>query len=111
MPIDVQQLKSSQIFDDCQFSLNLLEAVPDGDRQLFCVYWTFCVVSLCRVKDALEKYDIVMHQKMREQYKSSKNELFLAQGVLSQGYPVHGMFFGLSDLPSSDSRRTEHRGP
>ena len=42
----LKQLKSSQILDDCQRSLDLLEQVADGDKQLFRIYWTFCLVSL-----------------------------------------------------------------
>ena len=73
--VNFQQLKSTQILDDCQRSLNLLESVPDGDKQLFRIYWTFCLVSLRRVKDALEKYDIVAFPKMHEPYERRKKEL------------------------------------
>ena len=52
-------LESTQILDACQRSLDLLEKVPDGDKQLFRIYWTFCLVALRRVRDALEKYDVV----------------------------------------------------
>ena len=59
MAICINKLKSSQILDDCQRSLDLLDTVPDDDKQLFRIYWTFCLVALRRVKDALEKYDVV----------------------------------------------------
>ena len=72
---DLQQLKSAQILDDCQRSLDLLEDVPDGDKQLFRIYWTFCLVSLRRVVDALEKYDIVAFPEMRRAYEQRKKEL------------------------------------
>lgn len=69
------QLKSAQILDDCQRSLDLLEDVPEGDKQLFRIYWTFCLVSLRRVVDVLEKYDIVAFPEMRGAYEHRKNEL------------------------------------
>ena len=75
MAICINKLKSSQILDDCQRSLDLLEKVPDGDKQLFRIYWTFCLVALRRVRDALEKYDIVVFPEMRESYERRKTEL------------------------------------
>lgn len=57
--VSSHQLKSIIILDDCQRSLDFLEKVPDGDKQLFRIYWTFCLVALRRVKDALEKYDVL----------------------------------------------------
>lgn len=71
-----QQLKSIKILSDCQRSLDLLEKVSDGDKQLFRIYWTFCLVSLRKVRDALEKYDIVAFLGMREPYERRKAELF-----------------------------------
>ena len=47
-----------QILDDSPRSLDLLEQVPDGDKQLFRIYWTFCLVALRSVEDALVKCDI-----------------------------------------------------
>ncbi len=82
MQIDVQQFKSSQILDDCQRSLDLLEAVLDEDKQLFRIYWTFCLVSLRRVKDALEKYDILAFPEIRNSYERRIDELF----ALKQSY-------------------------
>ena len=76
MTISIRKLQSTQILDDCQRSLDLLEKVPDGDKQLFLIYWTFCLVSLRRVKDALEKYDIVAFPEMREPYERRMDELF-----------------------------------
>ena len=70
-----KQLKSLQILDDCQRSLDLLENVPDGDKQLFRIYWTFCLVSLRCVVDVLEKYDIVTFPAMHEPYERRKEEL------------------------------------
>ena len=55
--VSLHQLKSTQFLDDCQQSLDLLEQVPDGDRQFSRIYWTFCLGSLRRVNDAVEKYD------------------------------------------------------
>lgn len=69
-------LKSAQILDDCQRSLDLLEKVPDGDKQLFRIYWMFCLIALRRVRDALEKYDIVAFPEMRMPYERRKTELF-----------------------------------
>ncbi len=71
----MKNLKSTPILDDCQRSLALLEKVPDGDKQLFRIYWTFCLVALRRVQDALEKYDIVAFPEMREPYERRKTEL------------------------------------
>ncbi|MBO7654650.1 MAG: hypothetical protein J6U40_06980 [Kiritimatiellae bacterium] len=59
MSTNAKSLKSTQILDDCQRSLDLLEQVPDGGKQLFCIYWTFCLVALRWVRDVLEKYDSV----------------------------------------------------
>ena len=80
-------LKSTQILNDCQRSLDLLEKVPDGDRQLFRIYWTFCLVALRRVRDALEKYDIVAFPEMREPYKRRKSELFALKGKFNKDTP------------------------
>ena len=44
--VSSHQLKSIIILDDCQRSLDFLEKVPDGDKQLFRIYWTFCLVAL-----------------------------------------------------------------
>lgn len=85
--VDLKQLKSIQILDDCQRSLDLLENVPDGDKQLFRIYWTFCLVSLRRVKDALEKYDIVVFPKMRKTYEWRKSELFDLKRTYSKDTP------------------------
>ena len=82
-----QQLKSTQILDDCQRSLDLLEKVPDGDKQLFRIYWTFCLVALRRVRDALEKYDIVVFPEMRESYERRKTELRKLQDSYHRGTP------------------------
>ena len=81
------QLKSIIILDDCQRSLDLLETVPDGDKQLFRIYWTFCLVALRRVRDALEKYDIVAFPGMRESYECRKSELFALKGKFNKDTP------------------------
>lgn len=80
-------LKSSQILDDCQGSLDLLEKVPDGDKQLFRIYWTFCLVALRRVRDALEKYDIIAFPGMRESYERRKAELFALKDNFNKDTP------------------------
>ncbi len=87
MPIDVQQLKSFKILHECQQSLDLLEQVPDGDKQLFRIYWMFCLVSLRQVNDALEKSDIVAHPKMREPYECRKDELFALKDLYHNDTP------------------------
>ena len=73
--VSSQKLKSTQILDDCQRSLDLLEMVPDGDKQLFRIYWAFCLVSLRRVKDALEKYDLILSSEARIAYEKRKKAL------------------------------------
>lgn len=83
----ITQLKSTQILNDCQRSLDLLEKVPDGDKQLFRIYWTFCLVALRRVRDALEKYDIVAFPEMRESYERRKAELFALKDNFSKDTP------------------------
>ena len=85
--VNFQQLKSTQILDDCQRSLGLLENVPDGDKQLFRIYWTFCLVSLRRVVDALEKYDIVAFPEMRGPYERRKDELFALKRAYHKDTP------------------------
>lgn len=87
MASELKQLKSAQILDDCQRSLDLLEKVPDGDKQLFRIYWTFCLVSLRRVVDALEKYDIVAFPELREPYERRKDELFAIKGTYHKDTP------------------------
>ena len=87
MAICINKLKSSQILDDCQRSLDLLEAVPDGDNQLFRIYWTFCLVALRRVKDALEKYDVVAFPKIRSLYEQRKSELFVLKELYRKDTP------------------------
>jgi hypothetical protein len=87
MASELKQLKSAQILDDCQRSLDLLEKVPDGDKQLFRIYWTFCLVALRRVRDALEKYDVVAFPEMREPYEHRKDELFALKGTYHKDTP------------------------
>lgn len=83
----ITQLKSTQILNDCQRSLDLLEKVPDGDKQLFRIYWTFCLVALRRVRDALEKYDIVAFPEMRESSERRKAELFALKDNFNKDTP------------------------
>ena len=85
--INSQQFKSTQILDDCQRSLDLLEKVPDGDKQLFRIYWMFCLVALRRVRDALEKYDIVAFPEIRESYERRKAELFALKDKFNKDTP------------------------
>lgn len=75
MAICINKLKSSQILDDCQRSLDLLEKVPDGDKQLFRIYWTFCLVALRSVEDALVKYDAKMHPALKAPLKKRHDQL------------------------------------
>lgn len=82
-----QQLKSIQILDDCRRSLDLLEQVPEGDKQLFRIYWTFCLVALRQVQDALEKYDIVAFPEMCESYERRKAELRKLQNSYHKDTP------------------------
>ena len=70
-----QQLKSSQILDDCQRSLDLLEKVPDGDKQLFRIYWTFCLVALRNVEDALVKYDAKKCPELKDRLRKRHDQL------------------------------------
>ena len=83
----ITQLKSTQILNDCQRSLDLLEKVPDGDKQLFRIYWTFCLVALRRVRDALEKYDIVAFPEMRESYERRNAELLALKANFNKDTP------------------------
>ncbi len=83
----MKQLKSIKILDDCQRSLDLLEKVPDGDKQLFRIYWTFCLVALRHVKDALEKDDIVTYPEMRDRYERRKSELFALKNSFHKDTP------------------------
>ena len=70
-----QQLKSIKILNDCQRSLDLLEKVPDGDKQLFRIYWTFCLVALRSVEDVLIKYDAKMHPALKVPLKMRYDQL------------------------------------
>lgn len=49
--------------------------------------WTFCLVSLRRGRDALEKYDIVAFPEMREPYERRKAELFALKGKFNKDTP------------------------
>ena len=88
----ITQLKSTQILNDCQRSLDLLEKVPDGDKQLFRIYWTFCLVALRRVRDALEKYDIVAFPEMRESYERRNAELLALKANFNKDTPFTELF-------------------
>ena len=79
----LKQLKSTQILDDCQRSLDLLEKVPDGDKQLFRIYWTFCLVALRSVEDALVKYDAKKYPALNAPLKKRHAQLT----VLKEKYP------------------------
>ena len=81
--VSFQQLKSSQILDDCQRSLDLLEHVPDGDKQLFRIYWTFCLVALRSVEDALVTYDAKAHPALKAPLKMRHDQLV----ALKEKYP------------------------
>lgn len=70
-----QRFQASRILDDCQRTLDLLEDVPEGDKQLFRIYWTSCLVSLRHVQDIFEKYDIETFPAMRRPYERRKTEL------------------------------------
>ena len=85
--VSSHQFNSIIILDDCQRSLDLLDTVPDGDNQLFCIYWTFCLVALRRVKDALEKYDVVAFPKIRSLYEQRKSELFALKELYRKDTP------------------------
>ena len=75
MAICISRLKSSQILGDCQRSLDLLEKVPDGDKQLFRIYWTFCLVALRSVEDALVKYDAKEYPELKDRLKKRHVQL------------------------------------
>lgn len=83
MAISVNNLKSTQILNDCQRSLDLLEKVPDGDKQLFRIYWTFCLVALRSVEDALVKCDAKMHPTLKAPLKKRYSQLM----ALKEKYP------------------------
>ena len=68
-------LKSTQVLDDCQRSLDLLEHVPDDDKQLFRIYWTFCLVSLRGVEDALINSDVKTYPALIPLLKKRHDEL------------------------------------
>lgn len=71
----INDLKSSQILDDCQRSLDLLEDVSAEDKQLFRIYWTFCLVALRGVEDALVKFDAKAHPEIETPLKKRYGEL------------------------------------
>ena len=85
MAICFSELKSTQILDDCQRSLDLLEKVPDGDKQLFRIYWTFCLVALRSVEDALKETDAKMYPEMMAPLKERYNQLM----ALKTQYPAN----------------------
>lgn len=85
MAISVNNLKSTQILNDCQRSLDLLENVPDGDKQLFRIYWTFCLVALRSVEDALKETDAKMYPEMMVPLKERYNQLM----ALKTQYPAN----------------------
>ncbi len=76
-------LKSTQILDDCQRSLALLEEVPDGDKQLFRIYWTFCLVALRGVEDALLNSDAKTYPGLKPLLEKRHDELM----ALKDRYP------------------------
>lgn len=73
--VSSQKLKSTQILDDCQRSLDLLEMVSDDDKQLFRIYWMFCLVALRKVEDALLKYDAKKYPELRDLLKRRHDQL------------------------------------
>ncbi len=83
MAICFSELKSTQILDDCQRSLDLFEQVPDGDKQLFHIYWTFCLVALRSVEDALVKYDTKAYPEIEAPLKKRYEQLM----ALKKKYP------------------------
>jgi len=83
----LNKLKSTQILDDGQRSLDLLENVPYGDKQLVRIFWTFWLVSLRRVVNALEKFDIAAFLGLREPYERRKDEMFALKGTYRKDTP------------------------
>ena len=51
------QLMAIHVLDDCHRALQCMENVPDDDKQLFRIYWTFCLLALRSVEEVLLKYD------------------------------------------------------
>lgn len=83
----MKHLHASQILDDCQRALDLLEEVSDGDKQLFRIYWIFCLVALRQVKDVLEKQDLIAFPEMRTAYEKRKDELWTLKGKYGKDTP------------------------
>lgn len=82
--MDIAGLKASQLLDDCQRALELLETVPEGDAQLFRIYWTFCLVALRSVEDALIKSDAKQYPALMPLLKKRHAELEELKGQYSE---------------------------
>lgn len=80
----VTELKATQVLNDCQRSLDSLESVPDGDAQLFRIFWTFCLVSLRSVEDALIKFDIKQFPMIKPRLEKRHAELMALKKVFSE---------------------------
>lgn len=107
--VSFQQLKSTQILDDCQRSLDLLEQVPDGDTV---VPHLLDVLSRCLAPGARCVGEVRYRGIPGNAYalRAQEGRTVRAQGLVSQGHAIQGMPLGLLDLPSADSWRAEHCG-
>ena len=72
---DTSQLRSLQILDDCQRTLDLMECLPDGDNQSLRSHWMICIDQLRRVSKVIEKYDLDAFPEMRKPYEERKKTL------------------------------------
>lgn len=75
MKLNLKDLEADGVLSDCERSLDLLEQVPEGDRQLFRIYWTYCLVCLRRMDDVLAEIDSLRFPLLGAQYKCRQKEL------------------------------------
>ena len=58
--------------------------MPDGDKQLFRIYWTFCLVALRSVEDALKNFDCKAHPELGQPLKKRHDELLSLEKKFSE---------------------------
>lgn len=73
--MDIAELKATQVLDDCQRALNCMENVPDEDKQLFRIHWTFCLLALRSVEEVLLKHDVQQYPAIKPLWTKRRAEL------------------------------------
>ena len=68
-------LKATQVLDDCQRAVECLENVPHTDKQLFRIYWTFCLLALRSVEEVILKYDAQQYPTIQTLWPKRRAEL------------------------------------